>query len=229
MLEVPTSLAVTHAQPLPDGTVLIARARTSGPGNAEVWAGDGHRLAAGMIGDAIEQLLTTPGGAIWASYFDEGICGTTPASHGLVRFTPDLGVSWAYPQHEKPGIDDCYALNVFGESASICAYPAFHLITVTDGLARDHGQSPVRGAHRLLIAGERAAVIGGYGPEYDLITPLRITPSSLIQDGRQRRLVQPDGLEIPPGHSFCRGPDLHFFPDYDAAAWYRLCLDDIVP
>jgi hypothetical protein len=228
VLEAPTSLAVTHVQPLPDGKILIACARTRETDNAEVWTGNGHREHAGLIGDAIEHLLATPCGAIWAGYFDEGIFGTMPAAHGLVRFTPDLAIDWAYPQRELPDIDDCYALNVFGETASLCAYSEFHLITVTGDQARDHGQLPRRGARRLLIAGERAALIGGYGPEYDLITPLRITPTGVISEGAQSRLVQPDGLEVPRGRAFCRGPELHFFPG-DSAAWYRLGLDDIFP
>jgi hypothetical protein len=225
-IEIPTSLTVSHVQPLPGGKVLIACARTEGTGNAEVWAGSGRPEHAGLIGDAVGHLLTTPSGAIWAAYFDEGIYGTGPSVHGLVRFGPDLTIDWAYPQRDLPRIDDCYALNVSGETASICAYDLFRLITVTGDQVRDHGQAPRRGASRLLTAGDRAALIGGYGPEYDLITPLRITPTGIIADGPQHRLVQPDGLEIPRGRAICRGPDLHLFPR-DSAAWYRLSLDEI--
>jgi hypothetical protein len=227
-LEVPTSLAVSHVQPLPGGKILIACARTRGTDNGEVWAGGDQPEHAGLIGDAVEHLLTTPSGAIWVGYFDEGIFGTKPAAHGLVRFAPDLTIDWAYAQREMPRIDDCYALNVSGETASMCAYSEFHMIAVTGDQARDLGQSPMRGAPRLLIAGEWVALIGGYGPEYDLITPLRITPSGVIPQGQQRRLVRPDGLEIPRGDAFCRGPDLHLFPS-DSTAWYRLGLDDIFP
>lgn len=114
VIEAPTSLAVSHVQPLRDGKILLACARTQGTDNAEVWADGGYREHAGLIGDAIEHLLTTPGGAIWAGYFDEGIYGTMPAGHGLVRFTPDLAIDWAYPQRALPPIDECYALNVSG-------------------------------------------------------------------------------------------------------------------
>jgi hypothetical protein len=227
VLEVPTPLAVTHVQPLPGGKVLIACARTPGTDNAEVRDGNGHLEHAGLIGDAIEHLLTTPSGAIWAGYFDEGIYGTMPGAHGLIRFTPDLTIDWAYPQREMPTIDDCYALNVCGETASIGAYSAFRLITVNGDQARNHGPLPRRGASKLLITGERAALIGGYGPEYDLVTPLQITPAGVIPHGPQHRLVQPDGLEIPrTARAFCRGPNLHLFPR-DSTAWYRLGLDDI--
>jgi hypothetical protein len=228
VLEVPTPLAVTHVQPLPGGKILIACAHTSGTDNAEVWDSNGRLGHAGLIGDAIEHLLTTPSGAIWAGYFDEGIFGTMPAAHGLIRFTPDLTIDWAYPQREMPTIDDCYALNVCGETASIGAYSAFRLITVNVDQTRNHGPLPRRGASKLLITGERGALIGGYGPEYDLVTPLQITPAGVIPDGPQRRLVQPDGLEIPrAARAFCRGPNLHLFPR-DSTAWYRLCLDDIL-
>lgn len=229
VLEVPSSLAVTHVQPLPGDMILIASARTRGTDNAEVWDSNGHLDHAGLIGDAIEHLLTTPSGAIWAGYFDEGIFGTMPAAHGLIRFTPSLAIDWAYPQREMPTIDDCYALNVGGETASIGAYSAFRLITVNGDHARNHGPLPIRGASKLLIAGERAALIGGYGPEYDLITPLQITPAGVIPHGSKRRLVQPDGLEIPrAARAFCRGPNLHLFPR-DSATWFRVDLNDIFP
>lgn len=85
-----------------------------------------------------------------------------------------------------PTIDDCYALNVSGETAAISAYTAFRLITVNGDQARSHGPLPVHGASRLLAAGERAVLIGGYGPEYDLITPLQVTPAGIIQDGPEK-------------------------------------------
>jgi hypothetical protein len=79
-------------------------------------------------------------------------------------------------------------------------------------------------------AGEASRVkFGGYGPECDLITPLQITPAGVVPHGPARRLVQPDGLEIPrTARAFCRGPNLSLLPR-DSTAWYRLGLDDIFP
>jgi hypothetical protein len=226
VLDVLMSLAVTHVQPLPAGRILVACARTQGTDNAEVWDGSGRLEQAGLIGDAIAHLLATPSGAIWAGYFDEGIFGTAPAAHGLIRFTPGLAMDWAYSQREMPTIDDCYALNVCRETVSIGAYSAFRLVTVKGDQARNHGPLPRRGASKLLIAGERAALIGGCGPEYDLITPLQVTPAGVVPHGPERRLVQPDGMEIPrAARAFCRGPILSLFPR-DSAAWYRLNLDE---
>jgi hypothetical protein len=229
-VQVPTSLRVSFVQPLPAGRILIVRARTSvGQANAEIWAGDGVLERSGLIGDAIEHVLTTGSGAIWAGYFDEAIGGSGPEGHGLARFTPDLEPEWLYPHGDLTPVADCYTLNVAGETACCCPYTDFHLITVTGGRARDLGPVPRRGATRLLVDGDRAALIGGYGPEYDLITPLQITPSGVISCGPKRRLVQPDGMEVPrAARAFCRGPNLHLFPR-DSATWFRVDLNNIFP
>ena len=79
VLEVPTPLAVTHVQPLPGSKILIACAHTSGTDNAEGWDSNGRLEHAGLIGDAIEHLLSTPSGAIWTGYFDEGSSERCPA------------------------------------------------------------------------------------------------------------------------------------------------------
>jgi hypothetical protein len=228
VVTVATKLAPCFVQPLGD-RILVASARSNGTANAEVWTGSGSLQHAGFIGDGLEHLLTTARGAIWAGYFDEGVFGgTTPASSGLARFTSELEIDWTYPQREMPRVDDCYALNVSGEAATVCAYTPFHLITVSGDQARDSGRVPRSGAARLLTDGERAALIGGYGAEYDLITPLQITPGGVTPLGPQSRLVLPDGLEIPRGHADCRGADLHFFPD-GSTGWYRVSLGDILP
>jgi hypothetical protein len=109
--------------------------------------------------------------------------GRGPEGHGLARFTPGLEPEWLYPYGELPPIADCYALNVAGGTAYCCPYTHFYLIAVTGGHARDIGPVPTRGATCLLVDGDRAALIGGYGPEYDLVSPLRITASGIEPDG----------------------------------------------
>jgi hypothetical protein len=227
LLEVPSSLRPHFVQPLPGGRVLLASARTRGTANAEVWTADAELERTGLLGDAIEYLLTTRSGEIWAAYFDEAMGQAGPAGSGLARFTADLQPAWAYPAAAGgvPWIADCYTLNVTGESAWCCPYTSFHLISVQHDRARDHGPAPVRGAARLLISGQDAALIGGYGPDYDLVTPLRITADGVEAAGAQRRLVLPDGLELPPSWYTCRGPDLHMIAR--TGAWYRLGLEDL--
>ncbi|HYX62458.1 MAG TPA: hypothetical protein VE888_25960 [Streptosporangiaceae bacterium] len=225
-IEVPTSLRVRFVQPLLGGRVLIAAARARpGQDNAEIWSGDGQLERSGLIGDAVEHLLTTASGAIWAGYFDEAMAGPGPESYGLARFTSGLEPDWLYPRGELPPVFDCYALNVAGETAYCCPYTDFHLIAVTAGHGRDLDPVPVRGSSRLLTDGNRVVLAGGYGPAYDLITPLRITAGGIALDGPPSRLVLPDGLEIPRARSCCRGPDLHLITS--TGGWYQLSLDDL--
>jgi hypothetical protein len=182
----------------PPGRVLIVAARTRArQGNAEIWSADGQLERSGLIGDAVGHVLTTGSGATWAGYFDEAISGSGPQVHGLARFTSGLEPDWLYPNGELPPVDDCYALNVSGETAYCCPYTDFHLIAVAGGRGRDLGPVPVRGSSRLLTDGDRVVLASGYGPDYDLITPLRITAGGIAPDGPPGRLVLPDGLEIP--------------------------------
>jgi hypothetical protein len=70
------------------------------------------------IGDAVEDVLTTPSGKVWTGYFDEAMGGTDPEGHGLARFNSDLTVDWLYPQNSGlPSITDCYSLNGARETA----------------------------------------------------------------------------------------------------------------
>jgi hypothetical protein len=203
-----------------------------GEAGAEVWSGDGRREQVGDFGDAVEHVLATATGQVWVGYFDEAMSGDGPGTHGLVRFGADLRPAWTYPglpapaARSVPPVFDCYALNVTGEMAWVCAYPEFHVVSVRGDLATDHGRAPHRSAHALVVDGRAGALIGGSGPEYDLVTAFRPSPDS-PQDpqppespgtrsradadagGPQRRLVLPDGLEVAGCLLICRGADLH--------------------
>jgi hypothetical protein len=68
-------------QPLPDGEVLVVGLRSGGVhdvDNAAVYDRDGSVAREFRLGDGIEDVQTTRDGAIWVSYFDEGILGTWP-------------------------------------------------------------------------------------------------------------------------------------------------------
>ncbi|RKN16530.1 hypothetical protein D7147_22440 [Micromonospora musae] len=211
-------------QLLPDDRILLVRSRNRGGANAEVWTFDGRRKHEGDLGDAIEDVLTTPTGAIWVSYFDEALAGTGPQTHGLARFTPDLEPEWLYPHGAGlPPIFNCYALNVAGETAWTYAYNRFHLVSVTDGDPTDHGAAPYRGADALLTDGATGVLVGGYGPDYDLLTVLRIEDGK-VSGGGEARLILPDGIEVRVTRKFCRGPQLHVFM---GTFWYRADLDSL--
>jgi len=212
-------------QPLPDGRILLVQARTRNGGSAEVWGADGHRERVGDLGDAIEDVLTTPTGDIWVSYFDEAKCGNGPNAHGLTRFTRDLRPAWLYPGPPSfPDIFDCYALNVAGETAWTCAYTEFHLVSACGDQVIDHGKAPRRSAYMLVVDGSAGALLGGPGPEYDLVTGFQITPEGLVTSGSPRRLVLPDGMELRDVRWACRGPDLYVII---RGTWYRTDLDQM--
>ena len=90
-----------------------------------------------------------------------------------------------------PLIYDCYALNVDGEDAVVCFYglaiAKFHLVSVRADVATEHGISPVTGVHGLVVDGARALLVGGYPPDFDVLTPI------LLGDGcvRRRRCGSP--------------------------------------
>ena len=84
---------------LPEGGFVITDTRlrvdpvSGARGSVSSWVfdGDGEVVAEGSLGDGIEHLLTTPGGAIWVGYFDEGVYGGGEIEHhGLVRFDANL-------------------------------------------------------------------------------------------------------------------------------------------
>ncbi len=183
----------------------------------------------GHLGDAIEHILTTQAGAVWVGYFDEAIGSPGPAGHGLARFSDRLEAAWLYPtgpQATLPPIDDCYSLNVVGEVAYCYAYSDFHLVEAHGNRVNDLGPVPYAGASALLIDGDGGALISGYGPDYDVVTPLCIRAQSIEVAGESKRIVMPDGLEVgTPRRLFCRGPDLHVFV---RSGWYRLGLDDLL-
>jgi len=125
------ALAHVTTQPLPGGRFLVVAARCrwrpEGPDrNALVYSPDGAVLAEYTIGDGVEDVLTTPSGSVWVGYFDEGVYGNHGwggpgpqplGSCGLARFDPAGEQDWRFPQDAPATIDDCYALNVTGETA----------------------------------------------------------------------------------------------------------------
>ncbi len=162
---------------------------------------------------------------MWVGYFDEALTGREPEGHGLVRFGVNLEPEWRYPWNtDLPSVDDCEALNVSGETVHACPYSAHHLISVTGQEVTDCGPAPHRGGQALLIEGKRAVLIGGYGPDYDLITPFELTNNGPTPVGGQGRLVMPDGLEVHNTKWACRGDQGWA---QIGAGRYRLTLQDV--
>lgn len=223
------ALQPSFVQPLPGGRLLLVAARMRGRWpNAQVWTADGRLERSGRLGDAIAHVQTTPSGLVWVGYFDEALFGPGDLSrHGLVCYDDQLTATWQYPRTgELPLIFDCYALNVDGEDALACflgmSAGTFHLVSVRAGVATDHGTSPVAGVHGLLVDGVRVLLVGGYPPEFDVLTPIRLGTGASNRDGVVRRLTRPDGREVWHARRFCRGPILYVF---DHAACATTTLD----
>ncbi|GAA4934896.1 hypothetical protein [Actinoplanes utahensis] len=232
------ALAVAHAtvQPLPGGRFLVVGARCrwrpEGPDrNAIVYGPDGGRLSEHTLGDGIEHLLTTPSGQIWAGYFDEGVYGNCGwggpgpeplGESGLVRFGPGGEPAWEFPGDKA--IDDCYALNVSGETAWACYYTDFPVVRVSDGAVTTWANGLATGVKGLIADGSRVGLIGGYRAYLDRVVVASLGDGVLHETGRYR-LVLPGGDLLPDRfRTVARGPDLHLFVGAD---WYRLTLDDL--
>jgi hypothetical protein len=223
--EIDTHLDCSFVQPMPDGQVLTVSSRKQHACTAQLWSVGGKLLREGDFGDALEHVLATPSGAIWVGYFDEAHGGSGPQSHGVARFNGLLEPEWLYPiGSQLPPVFDCYALNVDGEVAYVQADSEFHLVRVSGDGAADLGAVPRMGANRVLLEGGRAALIGGYGAEYDLITPVRLTRTGIAAGGEPRRLVLPNGLEFTNARTTCRGSILYAVI---GSKKYRLDLNDL--
>lgn len=224
-VDVETDLQVRFVQPLPQGRLLLAAARARrGAVNGEIWTGSGDLEHGGHLGDAIEELLTTPSGKVWVGYFDEAMGGSGPEGHGLARFNHDLTPEWLYPRDAGlPYISDCYTLNVHDETAHFCPYRDFHILSASGENVTDWGASPYRSAHNLLVRGADCALLAGWGAEYDVSTMLRIGRDGARRVGGQCRIVLPDGMEAQRLRYTCRGARLDAFDKW--GTWYRTNLD----
>lgn len=219
-------LACPLLQTLPGGRILIVAARTDeAEHNATIYDADGAAVTTGTVGDGVEHVLTTRSGQVWVGYFDEGVYGgeALPA-HGLVRFSGSLRPVWQHPFDSEWGvIDDCYALNVDGETVWACYYTDFPIVRV-QGDEVSGWRNDIGGATALAVAGSRVALFGGYEPGHD-----RLAVGDLV-DGRLQvtdryRLALPDGSPLPvETRAVGRGSELHFLTDRD---WYRLSLSDL--
>ncbi|OXM49493.1 hypothetical protein [Amycolatopsis alba] len=237
------ALSATYAsvQPLPDGQVLVVsprcRWRPEGPErNATVYDFTGAVLLEGTLGDGIGHVRTTGRGEIWVGYFDEGVYGNfgwgeteSPpplGASGLTRFSAAMTSEWHFPAHGENDwspIDDCYALNVDGDTVWACYYSDFPIVRIhNDTVTAWHND--VRGAKAIAADGSRIALYGGYGSDRNRLVAGVLSGDRLHVTG-EYRLVQPGGEPLPAGVQVVgRGPDLHILVGDE---WLRLGLEDI--
>lgn len=127
-----TGILTLHVQPFGEGWLL---GDTRG-GRTDIYDRAGRPQRTLDLGDASEDLQTTPNGKIWVSYFDEGVYGRGVGSQqGVVCFDPSGHPIFKYfdfaIENELPLIDDCYAMNVIGEDEVwLSYYSAFPLVSI---------------------------------------------------------------------------------------------------
>lgn len=129
-----TGTLTLHVQPVKDGW-LLAEARG---GRADIYNYKGRQEAVLDLGDASNDVQTTPDGKIWVSYFDEGVYGRGIGNQqGLVCFDSAGHPIFKYfdfaMDNKLPLIDDCYAMNVVSEhEVWLSYYSEFPLVAIKD-------------------------------------------------------------------------------------------------
>jgi hypothetical protein len=223
----------------------ICELREDGPdANGIVCNAQGDVLRRITLGDGILFTQTTPTGKTWAGYSDTGIIGNhgwnfvghgsqkvrtrTPIGvFGLVRFDATDTVEWEFGRaqyeartSEREVITHVYALNIIDETAWTYYYERFAIARVeADDI--QIWDTDVEAAEQLLVAHDRIALIGGYGPAYDRIVVGHVSDTGFSRDSTGR-LVLPDGSDLPlTTHNTARGSTLHVIADN---RWYRLRL-----
>lgn len=105
-------LSTFHVQRFKEGWLLGERRG----GRTTIYDKGGAVCSTLDLGDASEDLQTTPDGLIWVSYFDEGVFGRGIGREGLVCFNSGGDPVFNYARFAEesalPMIDDCYAMNV---------------------------------------------------------------------------------------------------------------------
>lgn len=127
-----TGILTFHVQPFGEGW-LLGDVRG---GRAEVYDGAGRPQRTLDLGDASNDIQTTPNGKIWVSYFDEGVYGGGPGSQqGIVCFDSSGRQIFKYfnfaEENKLPFIDDCYAMDVVSEDEVwLSYYSDFPLVSI---------------------------------------------------------------------------------------------------
>src|SRR3569832_2073348 len=135
----PLDLTFPMVDVFPDGRVLVVgprcswRSETDFDRNGALSVPKTGAVSRILLGDGIENMSIDTRGRIWVGYFDEGVFGNFGWSDpgpppigaaGRVCFDAAGTKLWEYDQHRRP-IDDCYALNVQGDNASVFTYADF--------------------------------------------------------------------------------------------------------
>lgn|GEM_PF-6870163 len=211
-------------QPHPLGWVVVGARCDRLEDNALVFDQGGQLLAAGRVGDGVEEVYTTHNGELWVSYFDEGVFGDVLAASGCVRWriSDDYQITPEW-QLCYPDMADCYAMNVTDQAIYVCPYTDFPVIVIKDGRSTILENDDVAGPSAIVTDGERMVIIGAYRH------PDQIALGTL-KTGRfraeKKASLRVEGARFKEINRLCgRGTRLHAF---DAGGrWWSATLDEL--
>jgi len=171
---------IHEVQPLPNEELLLVccRSRYRGPNdfdkNGRVYSSDGEFVREILLGDGIARIQTTSAGAIWTSYFDEGIFGNYGwkdpiGSLGLVASDPRGNKLYEFqPADGLDFICDCYAMNVKSDSSTwLYYYNKFPLVHLRNQEIEAHWAKPLAWSKALAISQGLALFAGAFRKPYD--------------------------------------------------------------
>jgi hypothetical protein len=124
-------IITSHVQPFGEGWLLCE----GRGGGAVVYDERGRTQKTLDLGDASEDVQTTPNGHIWVSYFDEGVFGNGIGQNGVVCFDSEGQPLFKYSEfaqrNQLPFVVDCYAMNVVSEEEVwLSYYSDFPLVVI---------------------------------------------------------------------------------------------------
>jgi hypothetical protein len=238
IIEIPPQNTNFHfVQPMPDGNLLLAGARCHFRGaedfdrNGRLFSPRGSAISENLLGDGIQDVQVDAEGAIWTSYFDEGIFGNSGwenpiGAAGLVAWDASGRKLYEFePESNLDSMCDCYALNVdFTGSVWCCYYTEFPLVRLRGRKIAAVWHPCVSGSGAFAVAGDFALFCGGYEhpDEYSLVR--------LLGRGETKKVgtytfTDPEGGAIRAGSVAARG-------DLIVGLWrsriFRIRIQDVI-
>ena len=166
---------IHNIQLFDDGRILLVcgrsqyRTETDFDKNGRIYSQTGEFLSDLLLGDGIQDVQVTNDGAIWTSFFDEGIFGNygwsdPVGSSGLIAWkSSGEKIFEYYPKHGLDSMCDCYAMNVESNHVTWCYYyTEFPLVKIKDGVIADYWNMPVHGSSVFAIYQDFGLFQGGY-------------------------------------------------------------------
>lgn len=161
----------------PDGSWLVAGSRAiGGKKNALTLASNGTETGAFHLGDGINHVRCASDGTIWVGYFDEGVFGNSIGTGGIVQFDPEGEPIWVYNdsiRNEQSFVDDCYALNLSGNTLWACFYSDFPIVRIEGG-KKQLWSNNLSGAKALAVDRNLVILAGGYGGDANKMSLLQL-------------------------------------------------------